>query len=302
MIIAFDSSKPQKDYSLISGSEKVVIMVYLDSPYTSSKDASGNPLYSKNVIDSIPKEFIINAIYVPNQDPSLTDTLEEDYRLITEGLAAAGLPEGTRVWVDWEYNPSYSNQIARHKALADAHPELHIGGYFSRSHLDEVLKVVSPTDVWQAWWTVALPMLNINLNNLPLAPSINTAGVQYMHDVYFNETFVDVSYFESEDTVAPIPILTPAPVEQTQPTPVTQPEGINYRMKELSVTYPLAYDYQAEVLQKLLSIQYPSLAVDGIYGPITAGFVKAYEAKEGLTVDAGEGIAGPQVWGKLLGL
>ncbi len=299
MIVAFDSAKPQEDYSLISAAQETVIMVYLGSPYTSSRDANGNPLYTKAVVDSIPKEFIINAIYVPSQDPSLTDTLDEDYSLITKGLAEAGLPEGTRVWVDWEYSPSYTNQIARHKALADSHPELNIGGYFSRSHLPEVLSAgIQPKDIWQAWWTVALPMLNITLNNLPTPPSVDTAGVQYIHDVAFGGGYVDVSYFQFEASVRPIPSLTPAPVEQPQPIP----EGINYKMKELAVTYPLAYDYQAEVLQKLLSIQYPSLTVDGVYGPITAGFVKAYEAKEGLTVDAGEGIAGPQVWGKLLGI
>ena len=296
MIIGFDSAVPQKDYSIIPANQEAVIMVYLNSPYTSSRDSNGNPLYTKEVVDSIPNRLTINAIYVPNQDPTLLNTLDEDYSYIVNGLEALGLPIGTRVWVDWEYNPSYSNQIARHKALAEALPKLNIGGYFSRSHLPEVLNAgIEPKDIWQAWWTSALPQLNANLGNLPLPPAIDTAGVQYIHDSYFGQGYVDISYFQSAATLAPLEPVTNNP--ETIPA-----EGVNYRMKELSVTYPLAYDYQAEVLQKLLSITYPSLVVDGVYGPITAGFVKAYEAKEGLTVDAGEGIAGPQVWGKLLGL
>ena len=98
--------------------------------------------------------------------------------------------------------------------------------------------------------------------------------------------------------VVPVPVPVPVPVA----VPVPQPQGDNYLMKVLSVTYPLAYDYQAEVLQKLLNLSYPNIVVDGEYGPISAGFVKAFETKEGLSVDSGEGIAGPQVWGKLLGL
>jgi uncharacterized protein YkwD len=50
-------------------------------------------------------------------------------------------------------------------------------------------------------------------------------------------------------------------------------------------------------LQSQLASRGADLAVDGIFGPLTAGAVRAYQQQTGLTVD---GIVGPQTWSALV--
>ena len=50
-------------------------------------------------------------------------------------------------------------------------------------------------------------------------------------------------------------------------------------------------------LQQLLKARQYTLAVDGIFGPLTEGAVKAFQQSKGLAAD---GIVGPQTWPKLI--
>ena len=58
-----------------------------------------------------------------------------------------------------------------------------------------------------------------------------------------------------------------------------------------------AQDHPVRTLQDLLKAQGQSLAVDGIFGPLTDAAVRAVQQQKGVAVD---GIVGPQTWGSLI--
>jgi peptidoglycan hydrolase-like protein with peptidoglycan-binding domain len=55
--------------------------------------------------------------------------------------------------------------------------------------------------------------------------------------------------------------------------------------------------FPVQPLQQLLRARGYTLAVDGIFGPITEGSVKDFQQSKGLAVD---GIVGPNTWSKLI--
>jgi peptidoglycan hydrolase-like protein with peptidoglycan-binding domain len=55
--------------------------------------------------------------------------------------------------------------------------------------------------------------------------------------------------------------------------------------------------HPVQTLQYLLRARGHNLTVDGIYGPVTAAAVRAFQQQEGLTVD---GIVGPVTWSALI--
>ena len=56
-------------------------------------------------------------------------------------------------------------------------------------------------------------------------------------------------------------------------------------------------DHPVRTLQHLLREHGKAVAVDGIFGPLTDGAVRALQQSKGLTVD---GIVGPRTWGALV--
>jgi peptidoglycan hydrolase-like protein with peptidoglycan-binding domain len=56
-------------------------------------------------------------------------------------------------------------------------------------------------------------------------------------------------------------------------------------------------DHPVRTLQHLLRAHGQSVAVDGIFGPLTEAAVKAIQTSSGLTVD---GVVGPQTWPALI--
>src|SRR6476646_1980414 len=59
-----------------------------------------------------------------------------------------------------------------------------------------------------------------------------------------------------------------------------------------------ANGHPVRTLQHLLRAHGQQVSVDGIFGPLTEGAVKAVQTASGLTAD---GIVGPQTWPRLIG-
>jgi peptidoglycan hydrolase-like protein with peptidoglycan-binding domain len=98
-------------------------------------------------------------------------------------------------------------------------------------------------------------------------------------------------------------------VEATPPTvvvTVTPPEpsgatddGTGPPWPGTSLTTSLRSAYRSDVVEvqrRLNALGYGPLAVDGHYGPVTAGVVRQYQSDYGLVVD---GVVGPQTWRSL---
>ena len=97
---------------------------------------------------------------------------------------------------------------------------------------------------------------------------------------------------------APTPAPAPAPV--ADPTPVPEaPPAPGFRFPELSISLESQKLKAVEALQAVLvHVWGYTIAIDGLYGPVTEGAVKAFQRSQGLAVD---GIAGPQTLPKCYG-
>ncbi len=83
----------------------------------------------------------------------------------------------------------------------------------------------------------------------------------------------------------------PAPNGPTPSSPLAE------RSPTLSLREPrIRGEAVREVQQRLRRLGYRAGAVDGIYGPLTAGAVRAFQQRSGLTID---GVVGPQTWAAL---
>jgi hypothetical protein len=97
---------------------------------------------------------------------------------------------------------------------------------------------------------------------------------------------------------APVPsiIVTVVPPAEPPPT-VTDGSGPRWPGTSLSTSLSSAYRWDVALVQRRLNaLGYSHLAVDGDYGPITAGVVRTYQTDYGLFVD---GIVGPVTWRSL---
>jgi hypothetical protein len=97
---------------------------------------------------------------------------------------------------------------------------------------------------------------------------------------------------------APMPsiIVTVVPPAEPPPT-VSDGTGPRWPGTSLSTSLSSAYRWDVALVQRRLNaLGYSHLAVDGNYGPITAGVVRTYQADYGLYVD---GVVGPVTWGSL---
>lgn len=101
----------------------------------------------------------------------------------------------------------------------------------------------------------------------------------------------------TEAPAAPAP-STPAPVADPTPVPEAPPTP-GFRFPELSISLESQKLTAVKALQAaLVSVWGYTIAIDGLYGPVTEGAVKAFQRSQGLAVD---GIAGPQTLPKCFG-
>lgn len=98
---------------------------------------------------------------------------------------------------------------------------------------------------------------------------------------------------------APVPAPSPAPVPDPSPVPESPPAP-GFMFPDLSISLESQKLKAVEALQAALVYAWGyTIAVDGLYGPVTEGAVKAFQRSQGLPVD---GIAGPLTLPKLYGL
>lgn len=100
------------------------------------------------------------------------------------------------------------------------------------------------------------------------------------------------------------PAPTPAPVADPTPAPAPSvpeaPAPAGFLFPELSVQLESQKLNAVKALQAaLVSVWGYTIAIDGLYGPVTEGAVKAFQRSQGLAVD---GIAGPQTLPRVFGL
>jgi hypothetical protein len=90
-----------------------------------------------------------------------------------------------------------------------------------------------------------------------------------------------------------VTVVQPAPPPQT----VSDGSGPSWPGTSLSTSLSSTYRWDVALVQRRLNaLGYGHLAVDGNYGPITAGVVRSYQSGHGLYVD---GIVGPVTWRSL---
>jgi putative peptidoglycan binding protein len=97
---------------------------------------------------------------------------------------------------------------------------------------------------------------------------------------------------------APMPSIIVTVVPPAEPAPtVSDGNGPLWPGTSLSTSLSSAYRWDVALVQRRLNaLGYSHLAVDGDYGPITAGVVRSYQSDHGLFVD---GVVGPVTWRSL---
>jgi hypothetical protein len=137
--------------------------------------------------------------------------------------------------------------------------------------------------LWVAHWGIgqaaAEDMLNASGGPFP------TVGVQYQNGATYD---YDV-WLESW--------LTGTSVEPTPPPTPTVPAWQEAMMQALPVLAQGSSGQQVRDVQGLCNAHGHALVLDGIFGPRTAGAVRAVQSSAGIAVD---GIVGPQTWPVLL--
>ncbi|MDA8209194.1 MAG: peptidoglycan-binding protein [Actinomycetota bacterium] len=125
----------------------------------------------------------------------------------------------------------------------------------------------------------------------------NVQGV--VADVVADRTAYYLTPIGGGEAPAPSPAPSPAPVPDPSPVPEAPPAP-GFAFPELSVALESQKLKAVEALQAALVYVWGYvIAVDGLYGPVTEGAVKAFQRSQGLAVD---GIAGPLTLPKLYGL
>lgn len=232
-----------------------------------------------SIVEYIPGESIVNV------DGDILD--------VESGYLAAGSP----------HRPDALSQAAQWSARARQAGRVP-GAYSGRDAIGDLVTVMGePTALFVGDWTGeehqdAIPGETVIATQYA-SPSKPAPGEGHWDLSEIDNAAFDAWYGHNHPGAAGGPS---EPAQGPSQTPTSQGGTFDMQIPVLSEQNPgpAKEDEHVRALQALLNLRVGSgLTTDGRFGPHTAGAVVSLEHAHGLTVD--EGIAGPQVWGALLG-
>lgn len=241
-------------------------------------------MYDSTNATAIPTDAKVAAGYVDGDFVSYPEIVAALPDAEVVGITVTGT-EGARV-CDVEkgnLSPKGGANWAKNEIAAGRRPTL----YYSLDSQDDVTAAltaagitVEEVDHWVADWTYEAHLVTGSVATQWANPP--QSGGDY-----------DVSELAPGwPSAAPEPEPTPQPVPEPTPAPTPVEDDVQVTEIQSGSTGAPVSNAQALLVQHGLSI-----AVDGIFGPITQGAVQSFQETHGLAID---GIVGPLTWGALV--
>lgn len=215
------------------------------------------------------------------------------------------------VWMDYENTQAYYNPFATERKLPGS-TDFNAAGVQNYTTLDQGLEAFKET-IENGYYGSILDCLTASATPYQTCKAVYDSAwgskpTPDLVNLVVNDwpNISKVAIGEPDVAPAPTPVA-PAPVPvPAPPTPSSEECNVNLPILNEGSTGNCVKAAQAMINQVLINLNSstPPLKVDGIYGPITAGYVRnleiiSHDSDPSIVVDSG--IVGPQVWGLLLG-